>query len=77
MRKFKLSITFVVAGIVLLVLAAWANNQFPIRAVYLVQGQGQLDKSELDRHPEARLWPFENGALVDQARAGWCCAEMR
>jgi hypothetical protein len=62
MNKFKLAIAFVVAIIVLLLLSAWAKDQLPrepeqtpptaIRAVYLVHGQGELDKSELDRHPE-------------------------
>jgi hypothetical protein len=51
-RKFKLHITFIVAGIVLLVLSAWAKNQFAIKAVYLVQGQGELDPNELAKHPE-------------------------
>ena len=51
-----LYITFIVAGIVLLVLLAWAKDHLlpksKIWAVYLVNGQGELDQSELAKHPE-------------------------
>jgi hypothetical protein len=63
MSKFKRSIAFVVAIIVLLLLSAWAKDQLPrtseqmpktaIRAVYLVdEGRSMLDQRELERHPE-------------------------
>jgi uncharacterized protein YjbI with pentapeptide repeats len=33
--------------------------------------------TEINKAFETRLWPFGNGALVDQARADRCCAEIR
>jgi glycosyltransferase involved in cell wall biosynthesis len=41
----------------------------------LVLCQPEFDESDTISY--TRLWPFGNGALVDQARAGWCCAEIR
>jgi len=56
MRKFKLYIIFIAAGIVLLLISAWAKDHLlptsKIRAVYLVSGKGELDQTELTKHPE-------------------------
>ena len=36
----------------MLLITAWVKDQFSIKAVYLVHGQGELDQSELAKHPE-------------------------
>ena len=54
--KFKLdlvlAVAIVAAGILMFLVIGWIKDQNPIKAVYLVQGQGELDQSELANHPE-------------------------
>jgi hypothetical protein len=47
-----IAVTIIVTGILMLLIAARIKDQNSIKAIYLVQGQGELDQQELAKHPE-------------------------
>jgi hypothetical protein len=54
--KLKVYLALIIAAIIIAILlhahSVWVKNQSSIKAVYLVQGQGELDQQELAKHPE-------------------------